>query len=326
MPNPLIKGPYSLSRRERPTTGPGEAVVLEARRGLVVLQPSRGLTPGEARFLKGSYWRVSMRSPVQVLTMQAPARGSRDVFDIEVQYVVEVRDPARFYQETNSDIDPLVEIQSKVRGALRAVAATYDATDPAGLQAAIQPGVVELPDYLGISCTDVAVDITDATKARLLAEAEAEDAVNKLRLQAHVDKTNDELEQEKRVRLERHRFELIKGIAADYDLALDPLMLRALALDSDSPELVLGVRQSLANERFEDLRNLGEFFTSLHEHHMLPDEAFAVLMEFAKKTAADGNSGTLRQPSFGATKRQAIEATVVEQPDAGAGDTAKPKT
>lgn len=319
MSNPLIKGPFDLRRWERLTVNPGEAVVIETRAGIVELRPSQRLTRGEQRYTKGDYWRVSMRSPEQVLEMETPAANTRDVFTILLHYVVEVVEPKAFYANTSPDIDPLVEIQSKIRSGIRSHAAQFAPTDTAALQAALCTIEFSIPPYLAVSTTEVVVGVTVETRARLDAEAATADEVKRLELAAKVDEVSDNLAQKRRTRQEAHRHELITRIAHDYGLDLDPLMLRALALDSNqSPATVLQVRERLAEERFEDLHKMGDFLQALHEREMLPDEVFAVFMDFAKTMAVDSNRGVLRRPISSAlspTEKGVIEVEASEPLD-----------
>jgi len=293
----FIKGPLTLSGRERVSAPPGEVIVLEARNGVVALRPGQRMTRGESRFARGQYWRVATRSPEQITSFEAKSSVSRNEFRIELHYFVEVVDPIQFYANSSLEVDPLVDVQLRVRNHVRALAAQTDPAHHAALQAAIPDRAFGLPDYLTARFPEVLVELTEATRSRLEGEAELEERIARRRLQDRLDATNDELDFTSRTRKERNRFNLITMIAEQYKLDVDPLMLRALALDDHpSPQSMHVVRERLLQERYEGLNQFGAFFQALHEHQMLDDEGLAVLMDFARKSTTERLSGPVRSP------------------------------
>jgi hypothetical protein len=299
MPNSMIAGPFTLERRERLMARPGEAIILEARNSVVVLNPTQAMTRGEARFAKGSFWRITVRSSQQATSFDAPSETGRDEFLIRISYIVEISDPLAFYTNTAMAADPLVEVQSMLRNQVRGIAATQPIRQQMLLQQSIQQARLVVPSYLRLVFTDVQVGMTEATRARLLAEDELEDELQTLKRRARIDEESDEIRYERMRRQEAHRLARINTIADTYGLNLDPLMLRVLSLDENSsPESILALRDRLVNERFEDLQKIGSFFESLHEHEMLEDKGFAVLMDFARKVAEQTSSGEIRGLTF----------------------------
>jgi len=283
-----MRGPFTLRRWESPAPRPGEAIVIEGRSGLIVIEPAQRMTRGEERYAKFTYWRVATRSAEQKLSIEAPAARARDAFVIDLRYVVHLTDAAEAYRNMSPDIDALVEIRSLVHSGVLAEASKYNATDAAQLQSAMTGLEFPLPNYLKVATTFAAVAVTDETKDRLVAQAAMEDELERLRREAAIDEVHDELKHEKRRREEANRLELITQVATSYDLKLDPLLLRALAIDDEqSPATLLQVRQNLANERDDRLRTIGDFFQALHDRKMLTDDGFKLFMDLAKGAIHD---------------------------------------
>jgi hypothetical protein len=298
--NPFISGPFPLSRGQRLTAPPGQVMLLEARNGVVPLHPTQGMTRGEIRFAKSSYWLVATHAPEQQLVLDAPTRRPRDEFRIQLRYMVTVTDAVRFYQDSSPNIDPLVEVGSMVRSQVRALAGTFTRDACVDLRESIHRLAFEIPASLGVSCSDVHVELTERTRARMDAEVEQEEELETMRRRARLEEERATLEHKQREQRETHRFETIKSIAKNYDLELDPLMLRTLALqDNPSAAEMLDIRDRLAQESFDHQKATLDFFTTLHEHQMLEDDVFKILMEQAGDMVRRGQAERLRRPAVG---------------------------
>jgi hypothetical protein len=275
-------------------------MLLEARNGVVPLYPTQGMTRGEVRFAKSSYWLVTTHAPQQQLILEAPSRTPRDEFRIQLRYIVTVVDPVRFYRDSSPDIDPLVEVGSMVRSQVRALAGTFTRDAGVDLREAIHKLAFDIPASLSVSCSDVQVELTEATRVRVDAEVEQEEELARMRRRARLEEERATLEHRHREQQEAHRLETIRSIAKNYDLELDPLMLRTLALqDNPSVAEMLVIRDRLAHESFEHQKGTLDFFTALHEHKMLEDDVFKVLMEQARDMVMRGQAERLRRPAIG---------------------------
>lgn len=322
MTNPLLHGPYPRRRGERVEARPGEAIVFLAGEGVSAIGPSRRMPPVQALLGTRSYWRISLKSAQQTVKIEVPAASPRDAFDITMRYEVQVNDPAGFYKTTTADIDPLDAIQSRVRATIRAEAATVPATESSGLQHRLATLAFVPAPHLSVVPSEVVVQLSEATKARILKDAEHEDRLADMKREAELQKKQEE-----------HRFDIVNEVADMYELKLDPWFRRALALDAEqSPDTILAMRERLIAEQLTTVQKLGDVVEALHKIEALGDATYDAWMNLINGVLEKSRDSLLRGGSLGVLVPEKlaagpvleVEATTQEVPktssdDAGSG-------